>query len=82
MLTRLREDSMIQCACDPPYERRRTEDEKKIIAKAKTEDILIATPVDPLPDLCMQAKAEQEELNGKLDTNVFQNLNHIKCILR
>ena len=51
-------------------------------AKAKTENILITLPVDPLPDLCMQAKAEQEELKGKLDKNVFHNVNHITSIFR
>ena len=77
MLTRLREDYMIQCVRDTTEKRKRTSTKRWVEymrdlgAKAKTKNILITPPVDPPPDLCVQAKAGQEELKGELGKIYF-----------
>ena len=74
ILTQPREDGMIQCARGTIEERKtppKKWTERDLGAKAKIEYILITPPVDPQPDISVQTKAEQEELKGELDTNLF-----------
>ena len=51
-------------------------------AEATTKHVLIMPAVSLLPNLCVQAKAGDKELNGKLGKHLFHNLNHITCISR
>ena len=76
-LTGTREDGNIQFVHDTNGKRRRTSTKKwteymrTLGPKAKTENILITPPVDPQPDLSVQAKSGQEELNGILRLGNF-----------
>ena len=81
MLTRLREDSILQCVRATTENRiiphtKWIEYMKDFGANAKTKHVLIMPAVSLLPN-CVQAKAGEKELKGKLGNHLFHNLNHI-----